>query len=330
MKIPEQIHAGLIDGAVVLSGTGTEDFRRGAYGIADRMKQAPMQFDSVFDIASLTKVTGTAVLLAFCVEEGIIDLDAPFTEYLPYHGRLFSPVTVRQLATHYSGIQINYPYFPGEEKKMIEAILSLDFVRPPMTEYEYTCTNYILLGLLIERVMKKPLEQLAEERIFRPLGMNDTKWGAPVDGALSRTIRTINAAPGVISDHGARAIAPHRIGNAGIFSTASDLAKFCRMMLNRGRGFFKTDIAELFFTNQAPPGMTPPKPRRSWANSSFILPCIWSTTASAPCWPAVTATTPASGPSWTTPCTVSAKAPSPRALPAVWTANAVFRAMMLR
>lgn len=87
---------------------------------------------------------------------------------------------------------------------MIEAILSLDFVRPPMTEYEYTCTNYILLGLLIERVMKKPLEQLAEERIFHPLGMNDTKWGAPVDGALSRTIRTINAAPGVISDHGAR------------------------------------------------------------------------------------------------------------------------------
>ena len=79
---------------------------------------------------------------------------------------------------------------------MIEAILSLDFVRPPMTEYEYTCTNYILLGLLIERVMKKPLEQLAEERIFHPLGMNDTKWGAPVDGALSRTIRTINAAPG--------------------------------------------------------------------------------------------------------------------------------------
>ena len=239
MKIPEQIHAGLIDGAVVLGGTGTEDFRRGAYGIADRMKQAPMQFDSVFDIASLTKVTGTAVLLAFCVEEGIIDLDAPFTEYLPYHGRLFSPVTVRQLATHYSGIQINYPYFPGEEKKMIEAILSLDFVRPPMTEYEYTCTNYILLGLLIERVMKKPLEQLAEERIFHPLGMNDTKWGAPVDGALSRTIRTINAAPGVISDHGARAIAPHRIGNAGIFSTASDLAKFCRMMLNRGRGIFQ-------------------------------------------------------------------------------------------
>lgn len=51
----------------------------------------------------------------------------------------------------------------------------------------------------------------------------------------------------------------------------------------------------------APPGMTPPKPRRSWANSSFIRPCIWSTTASAPCWPAVTATTPASGPSWTMP-----------------------------
>lgn len=89
MKIPEQIHAGLIDGAVVLGGTGTEDFHRSAYGIADRMKQVPMQFDSVFDIASLTKVTGTAVLLAFCVEEGIIDLDAPFTEYLPYHGRLF-------------------------------------------------------------------------------------------------------------------------------------------------------------------------------------------------------------------------------------------------
>lgn len=80
----------------------------------------------------------------------------------------------------------------------------------------------------------------------------------------------------------------------------------------------------------APPGMTPPKPRRSWANSSFIRPCIWSTTASAPCWPRLQRLRQRPGQAGRCPCAVSAKAPSPRARPAVWTANAVFRAMMLR
>ena len=256
MKHPaRQIASGLIDGAVVLGGTRHGDFVRTACGTADRKTGAPMREDSVFDIASLTKVVGTAPLLAFCIEEGLVDFDAPFTEYLPYRGKLPAPVTVRHLATHCSGVQINYPYFPGEAEKMMQAILSEDFARPPETLYEYTCTNYILLGLLIERVTDRRLEELAAERIFAPLGMTDTRWGAPPAGALPRTIRTINADPGVISDHGARAIAPHRIGNAGIFSTADDLAKFCRMMLDGGGGLFRRETRELFFRNQAPRNM---------------------------------------------------------------------------
>ena len=256
MKHPaRQIKSGLIDGAVVLGGTRHGDFVRTACGTADRKAGAPMREDSVFDIASLTKVVGTAPLLAFCIEEGLVDFDAPFTEYLPYRGKLPAPVTVRHLATHCSGVQINYPYFPGEAEKMMQVILAEDFVRPPETLYEYTCTNYILLGLLIERVTDRRLEELAAERIFAPLGMTDTRWGAPPEGALTRTIRTINADPGVISDHGARAIAPHRIGNAGIFSTADDLAKFCRMMLDGGGGLFRRETRELFFRNQAPRNM---------------------------------------------------------------------------
>ena len=257
MKTPqEQIQAGWIDGAVVLGGTRGTDFLREAWGIADRQRKTPMRTDCVFDIASLTKVVGTAPLLALCTEEGLVDFDAPFTEYLPYRGKIPAPVTVRHLATHCSGVQINYPCFPGEHEKMARSILAEDFVRPPGVLYEYTCTGYILLGFLIEAVTGRSLEELAAERIFAPLGMTDTRWGAPPEGALPRTIRTINADPGVISDHGARAMAPRRTGNAGIFSTADDLAKFCRMMLGEGKGLFRSETMELFFRNQAPQGMT--------------------------------------------------------------------------
>ena len=256
-SVQQQIQSGLIDGAVVLAGTPGKNLIWEAWGFADKAKGTAMRTDSIFDIASITKVIGTAPLLASCMEEGKIDFDAPFTEYLPYHGRLLAPVTVRHLATHCSGVQINYPWFPGAGEKMIEAILSEDFVRPPEKQYEYTCTNYILLGFLIEAVTGRKLEELAEERIFRPLAMKETRWGLLLEESLQRTVRMINAPPGVISDHGARAIAPRRIGNAGIFTTADDLAKFCRMMLNGGGKLFRPETMEFFLHNQSPPGMAP-------------------------------------------------------------------------
>ena len=110
-----------------------------------------------------------------------------------------------------------------------------------------------MLGLTVEAVMGKSLDQIVTEKVFERLGMNETRWTQPPEGTLNRTIRTINAAPGIISDPGARAFFPQPLGNAGIFSTAEDLAKYCRMMLKNDGSIFAPEVLELCFRNCNPP-----------------------------------------------------------------------------
>lgn len=252
------IRQGLIDGAVVLAGNADRDLFAGAWGFADRIGGISMSMDTIFDIASVTKSVGTNSVLLAALADGLLELDSPFTDLLPdFTGKRFCPVTVRDLALHISGIDIAY-CDSGTPEEMYRKILATDFVRRPRLEYQYTCTSYILLGFLLEKLYGKSLSDIARERFFRPLGMNDTGWTAPVKGGLARTIRTINADPGIISDPGARHYAPRPFGNAGLFSTAGDLAKCARMMLENDGSLLPPDILGLCFTDFNPPELKHP------------------------------------------------------------------------
>ena len=254
----EQICQGLIDGAVVLAGNLEQDLFAGAWGYADKRSGRAMTPDTIFDLASVTKAVGTNSVLLAALADGLLDLDRPFTDYLPeFSGKRFGPVTVRELALHISGVDINYCN-TGPASEMYRKILAVDFLKPPRTEYQYTCTNYILIGFLLEKLCGQTLAEIASERVFRPLGMNDTNWTEPVSGGLPRTIRTINADPGIISDPGARNFAPRPFGNAGIFSTAADLAKYARMMLRNDGTIFPPEILQLCFTDFNPPQVAHP------------------------------------------------------------------------
>ena len=252
-NIDRQIQAGLIDGAVVLAGNPEHDLLTGAWGYADRTGRVPMTEDTVFDIASITKAVGTNSVLLAALSDGLLDLDRPFADYLPeFTGRQPGPVTVRELALHISGVNIHYCN-EGTPEEMRRKILAVDFPLPPGTVYQYTCTNYILIGFLLEKLYGRNLAEIASERVFRPLGMSESVWTRPPAGALNRTIRTINAAPGVISDPGARHYAPRPLGNAGIFSSAADLAKYARMLLRNDGSVFPEEILRLCFTDFNPP-----------------------------------------------------------------------------
>ncbi len=256
-NIEEQISKGLIDGAVVLAGDMEKDLFSGAYGIADRAKKVPMTMDTIFDIASVTKVVGTTSGLLLALSDGLLDLNRPFTDFLTdFTGVLPRPVTVRQLALHLSGVNLQYAH-TGTPEEMKRGILNVDFPVPPLERYEYTCTSYILLGFLVEAIYRRPIDELVGERVFRKLRMNDTRWTRPAEGGLPRTVRTINADPGTISDFGARAYFPKALGNAGIFSTAADLAVYARMMLSGGRGIFRDGVTDCCFTNYSPNGLHP-------------------------------------------------------------------------
>ena len=252
-SVSRQISNGIINGAVILAGTADKDLFAGAYGIADPDKNVPMQFDSVFDIASVTKVIGTNSALLTAIEAGKIELDRPFSDYLPlYRTRLNEKITVRMLASHISGISMAYPQISPPEV-MRDALMDTAFPEKAGQNYQYTCTAFIMLGLTVEAVMGKSLDQIVTEKVFERLGMNETRWTQPPEGTLNRTIRTINAAPRIISDPGARAFFPQPLGNAGIFSTAEDLVKYCRMMLKNDGSIFAPEVLELCFRNCNPP-----------------------------------------------------------------------------
>lgn len=228
------IQEGYCRGAAILAGTLENVLLHEAFGHARvEPEKVPMRNDSVFDLASVTKVAATATACAVCVDKRLINLDRPLREYLPeMSGEGVEQVTLRQLGAHTSGFDNSKfsPHHRGDE--MIRAMLAATPRREPGSRYEYSCLNFILLGLVVEKVSGKSLAEFCRECIFQPLGMNDTRFGPVPDSPrlVGNSVKEL----GQISDGQAR-LAGRPVGNAGLFSTAPDLARFCRVMLGGGQ-----------------------------------------------------------------------------------------------
>lgn len=230
--VHREIEAGLFPGAVVMLGRPGSVLCHEAFGWARTSpNRVAMRRDTVFDIASVSKVVATATAAAICADEGLLELDAPVAAYLPSFRALGAEaVSVRQLGTHTAGLDNRkFQHLAGEE--MLEAIQAVPLAWEPDSVMEYSCLGFILLGLVVEAVAGRPLGEYCRERIFAPLGMVDTQFGPPRD--LSRLAASERATLGEISDGQAR-VAGRAVGNAGVFSTAPDLARFAEMMLGRG------------------------------------------------------------------------------------------------
>ena len=210
-----------------------------AQGMSEKNGNTPMTADTIIDVASVTKSVATTTALAILRDRGEIDFDKPFNKYLPqYSPKLENPPTIRDIATHISGFN-NSPYWNDcNGTAMVKTALS---TRPPMQPrkiYKYSCWNFILLGFLVENITQQPLKIFCQNEIFKPLGMKDTSMGTPIANAENRCARTITTSKaGEISDPPARAIYASNLcsGNAGLFTTANDLSKFCRMILGKGK-----------------------------------------------------------------------------------------------
>jgi len=224
---------GLWIGGVLLVGTRDSVILRQSWGWTSTAKNMPMRADAIFDLASVTKAVGTTTALALCIDRGWLDPDVVFTNYLPgYKGTLRGPVTVRDLARHLSGFNNSKPY--AVDGRVTELILEFSPVRPAGEPYEYSCGNFILLGLLVEQLAGKSLAEFCQDNVWAPLAMQDTRW-TPLPTPDPRRVVKPPFTPtlGVVSDEPARA-AGRPIGNAGLFSTADDLAAYCRMLLGGG------------------------------------------------------------------------------------------------
>lgn len=241
--IQDDIRDGVIHGAAVLAGYPDHDFCDKGFGFAENTLTYPMNTDTVIDIASVTKATATITALLVCHSRGLIDFDAPFTDYLTdYQPKLSVPVRIRDLANHTSGFgdvpgEPQRRYFNESGSRMLRNMLTMPPPFPPTQDAKYACWNYILLAMIVERITGKTFSDFCRDEIFQPLGMHDTALGKPPVLPPERIAQTlVTEKPGQISDFVAFRIYRDGgcTGNAGLFSTAKDLAKLMRCYLAHG------------------------------------------------------------------------------------------------
>lgn len=254
--------AGLLHGVVAAAGRAASPERLWSWGLAAvTPERRPLAAGARFDLASLTKVVATASACGICIDRGLLDPDAPASEYLPALGRFAGHAArVRDLATHTSGYD-NRKFDALGPDRMLCAAVETPAQWPPRQRFEYSCRNFILLGLIVEAVTGIGLAAFCERELFAPLGMRDTSFGPLRDG-IARVVPTEQPA-GMISDGQARA-APRAVGNAGLFSTAGDLAAFCRTLLSGATGASRRVFGERALAWLTQPCSPAGLPRRSF------------------------------------------------------------------
>jgi uncharacterized protein YbbC (DUF1343 family)/CubicO group peptidase (beta-lactamase class C family) len=257
--VAESISRGELPGAVVLAGRGDRVVFRKAYGNrAILPAREPMTVDTVFDVASLTKPVATATSLMILVERGRVALWDPVVKHVPEFaagGGERDKVTVEQLLTHRAGLPPDDPIelYTGTRAEIFERKHRQPLEAAPGSRFRYSDVGYEVLGEIVERVSGEPLDRFAEENVFRPLGMKDShfrplatsrflgeKMGlsglsrpplsriAPTERREDRWLR------GEVHDPRAYAVGGVA-GHAGLFSTADDLSRYCRMILAGGK-----------------------------------------------------------------------------------------------
>ena len=200
----------------------------------------PMDVDTLFDLASLTKPIATATSIMILVEQRRIDLDEKVAHYMPeFAANGKENVTVRQLLLHTAGVaayasSVNDPN-DGVEKA-IERLMNIELTAQPGERFLYACTSFMILAELIRQVSGKDVHQFSQEYIFVRLGMNETTF-LPNDELKQRAAPTTQRRgrwlQGEVHDPWAYNMGTNA-GNAGLFSTARDLALYCDVMLGFG------------------------------------------------------------------------------------------------
>jgi uncharacterized protein YbbC (DUF1343 family)/CubicO group peptidase (beta-lactamase class C family) len=265
--VDESVRAGSIPGAVVVVGHDGKIVHRKAYGNRALVPtREPMTLDTVFDIASLTKVVATTPALMKLFEQGKLRINDPVTAYLPEFQSGKSDITVRDLMTHFSGLRPDLdlePAWSGYDTGIRRALAEKPQA-PTGTRFVYSDINFVLLGEIVHRLSGKTLDEYAREQVFGPLGMRETMFLPPP--ALRPRIAPTEIDPktgapfrGVVHDPTSRFMGGVA-GQAGVFSTASDLAVFAEMLTGLGERAGVRVFSPLTITKFSSPNSPPDQP----------------------------------------------------------------------
>jgi len=257
--VQEAIRDGQIPGAVVLVGHDGQVIYRKALGERSlEPRREAMTVDTIFDLASLTKVVATTTAVMQLVQKGQIRVNEPVAKYIPEfaeNGK--EEITIRELLTHFSGLPQDLDLSQPWEGR--EAGLRMAYAEKPIyapgSRFLYSDVNFIVLGALVERVSGMSLQDYCEKNIFVPLKMTRTRFLPPASWlpkiAPTQYDEHDKMLRGVVHDPTVRRMGGVA-GQAGLFSTADDLAKFAQALLG-GSTILSPLTVEKMTTPQQPP-----------------------------------------------------------------------------
>lgn len=258
--IDEAVHraitAGGFPGAAVIIGRRGGIVYEHGYGTLDWTSGTPVDAErTMYDVASLTKVVGTTAAMMALVDRGKLRVDDRVTRSLPtFKGKGKEAITIRDLLMHRSGLPAGRVLSRKGPTTARRMVLATPLVSQPGEQTRYSDLGADVLGFVVERVAKQPLDRYLRRTVYDPLGMNSTMFapGASLRGRIAPTETRV--ARGEVHDRNAAALGGVA-GHAGLFSTAGDLAIFARMMLDDG---VASDTQ--FFTNTTVREFTTPGP----------------------------------------------------------------------
>jgi uncharacterized protein YbbC (DUF1343 family)/CubicO group peptidase (beta-lactamase class C family) len=260
------IRTGKIPGAVILIGNHEKILYRKAFGnralVPDK---PPMTTDTIFDLASLTKVIATTPAVMQLAEKGDLNLEDPVSKYWPeFKDNGKDQITVRDLLTHYSGLRAGLDSRSNGSgyETILKMILAEKPVCPPKTRFIYSDINFQILGELVQRISGQSLDTYCFEHIFRPLGMKDTGFNPPpelrfrIAPTQYQNKKNGKMLWGEVHDPTASCMGGVA-GHAGLFSSADDLSLFAQMLLGggsvRGVSLLRPFTIEKMTAPQTPP-----------------------------------------------------------------------------
>src|SRR6266576_3474844 len=252
------IAVGYRDSVVLLAAVGH-------YGADDKR---PVTTETIYDLASLTKVIALTTECILLVDRGKLDLDAPVQHYLPeFRGQMKDQVTIRHLLTHSAGLAADLPLWDSTRTRSaaLAMVDTAPLLSPPGTRFVYSDLSAIVLMQVVERITGRPFDQVLADDVFGPLGMTATRfvppkaWRHHIAPTEVDTFFRHRLLIGEVHDESAARLGGVS-GNAGLFSSAPDLAKFATWLLDAraGRpGPLRADsgVVHRFTTKQdIPPG----------------------------------------------------------------------------
>ncbi len=241
--LDSEVARGSFPGAVLVAGRANSAVFTYATGVLGEDDRRSVTDSTIYDIASITKVIGLTTAVMLLVSDGVLDLDAPVQRYVPeFMGLNKADVLVRHLLTHSSGLPAWRPLYQeaSDRNTALSIVYTTELEGTPENAYVYSDLGVILLTQVVERAAGERIDSLLARRVFEPLGMHETQF-RPSSELLERIAPTERdpwrgrVLRGEVHDENA-----HRLGgisgHAGLFSTAPDLAKFARWMVDAYHG----------------------------------------------------------------------------------------------